>query len=406
MSTPDLTGDALVRWLDDLAQRAARTYAGSADPHAYGPGPEQVVDLWGDPAAPVVVVTIHGGYFAAEYDRTGIEPLCRRLAAEGFGVANVEYRRTGSAGDPLDSVDDVRQAIRWVREHCPTAELVLVGHSAGGYLTLTGSTEPGVRGAVALAPATLLRAVDEEGNDDGALRRWIGHDPVADPQRWDRLEPERVGVGAGPIRVLHGRLDTVVPAEHSERWVRERAACRITLELLEGIGHYEFLDPTSAAADAVVAAVRTWSAADTLSWDEIARRFTAARNWWVVTAGGGGPHAVPVWGVVLDGSFVLYGEPGSVRARNLAADPRLVLHLESGDDVLVVHGVAHDAGPAGGRDVVNRQFARKYTAHDDAEYLPDAPANAGSRLWSVAPSRAIAWRLAPSPQWTTRRWTA
>lgn len=253
----ELRGDELARWLDAVADRAARELPGSPQSRAYATAPEQVVDLWGGLDAGLVVVTIHGGYFAAEYDRSGIEPLCRRLASEGHGVANVEYRRTGSVTDPLDSVSDVRAAIRSVRAWCPSARLVLVGHSAGGYLALTGSTERGVCGALALAPATLLRAIADGGYDDGALQRWVGAAPVTDPPAWERLAPERVGLGTAPVRVLHGRLDTVVPAEHSVRWVGERVAAGadLSLGLLERIGHYEFLDPASSAADAVVAAV-------------------------------------------------------------------------------------------------------------------------------------------------------
>ena len=72
-----------------------------------------------------------------------------------------------------------------------------------------------------------------------------------------------------------------------------------------------------------------------LTWDEIARRFDAARNWWVATTGPGGPHSVPVWGVVVDGTLLFYGEEVAVRSRNLAADPRMVAHLEDGDAPLI-----------------------------------------------------------------------
>jgi len=37
-----------------------------------------------------------------------------------------------------------------------------------------------------------------------------------------------------------------------------------------------------------------------------------------------------VWGVVIEDTLYLYGERRTVKARNLAADPRLVVHLESG----------------------------------------------------------------------------
>jgi hypothetical protein len=143
-----------------------------------------------------------------------------------------------------------------------------------------------------------------------------------------------------------------------------------------------------------------------LAWEEVATRFTDAQNWWVATTGPGGPHAVPVWGVVVDAVLHFYGDPGAVRSLNLAVDQRVVLHLESGSDVLIVHGTAHVAGPAGGFPAVNAAYAEKYTDPTDLEYLPDAKANQESHLYAVTPSRAIAWRLGSSQEWDNRRWRA
>ena len=143
-----------------------------------------------------------------------------------------------------------------------------------------------------------------------------------------------------------------------------------------------------------------------IAWDEIAQRFSDAQNWWAATTGPRGPHSVPVWGVVVDGVLHFYGDPGAVRSRNLATDPRLVLHLESAEDVLILHGSAHVAGPASGVDAVNVAYAAKYTDPSDLEYLPDAKANQESLLFVVTPSRAIAWRLGSSEEWDNRRWTA
>jgi hypothetical protein len=143
-----------------------------------------------------------------------------------------------------------------------------------------------------------------------------------------------------------------------------------------------------------------------LTWDEVARRFAAAQCWWVATAGEGGPHAVPVWGVVVDGVLHFYGEATAVRSRNLVADPRLVLHLESGSSVLIVHGTATAGGPAGEVPAVAAAYAAKYTDPTDLEYLPDAPGMAGALLWTVDPARAVAWELGTSQEWENRRWRA
>ena len=42
----------------------------------------------------------------------------------------------------------------------------------------------------------------------------------------------------------------------------------------------------------------------------------------------------------VDETFYFGMGPRSVKARNLAANPALVVHLESGDDVVVLEGVA------------------------------------------------------------------
>lgn len=54
-------------------------------------------------------------------------------------------------------------------------------------------------------------------------------------------------------------------------------------------------------------------------------------------------------------------ERGTVRARNLAADPRAVLHLEGGEDVLIVRGTAEDLGTPAQVPLVVAALAAKYT---------------------------------------------
>ena len=73
-----------------------------------------------------------------------------------------------------------------------------------------------------------------------------------------------------------------------------------------------------------------------LTWTEVARRLAGARTYWLgTTMPSGAPHAAPVWGAVAGETLYLYSERSTVKARNLAADPRAVVHLESGEDVLI-----------------------------------------------------------------------
>jgi hypothetical protein len=65
-----------------------------------------------------------------------------------------------------------------------------------------------------------------------------------------------------------------------------------------------------------------------------------ARNYWIGTTDpDGAPHTVPVWGVWLDDTLFFGG--GQTRwMRNLARNPAALVHLESGDDVVIIEGIA------------------------------------------------------------------
>ena len=78
-----------------------------------------------------------------------------------------------------------------------------------------------------------------------------------------------------------------------------------------------------------------------LPWSWAVERLAVAHNYWVATASSErGPHTMPVWGLWHDDAFVFSTGAASRKARNLAADPRIVVHLESGDEVVLLEGSA------------------------------------------------------------------
>jgi PPOX class probable F420-dependent enzyme len=83
------------------------------------------------------------------------------------------------------------------------------------------------------------------------------------------------------------------------------------------------------------------SGADLLPWSWAVEQLTLARNYWVCTTRSDGrPHTAPVWGLWLDDAVWFSTAPSSVKGRNLARDPRVVIHLESGDDTVILEGEA------------------------------------------------------------------
>lgn len=141
-----------------------------------------------------------------------------------------------------------------------------------------------------------------------------------------------------------------------------------------------------------------------MTWDEVAERLSAPRNYWLsTTTPAGAPHAAPVWGVVTGGTLYLYSERSTVKARNLAADPRVVVHLESGEEVLIVRGAAEDLGTPAQTPSVVAALAAKYTRPGDQQYLPSTDPDFDV-VYALRPRSAMAWRLDDYAA-SQRRWS-
>ncbi len=89
-----------------------------------------------------------------------------------------------------------------------------------------------------------------------------------------------------------------------------------------------------------------------------ASRVDQARNVWLATVRSDGrPHLVPVWFVVEGGRWYVCMAPGSVKARNLTANPHLALALEDGDHPYILEGQARAVPSKSG---VLAKFKAKY----------------------------------------------
>jgi len=131
-------------------------------------------------------------------------------------------------------------------------------------------------------------------------------------------------------------------------------------------------------------------------WSAVSDQLAGARNYWIVTASPTGrPHAMPVWGLWLDEAFYFSTDPSSRKGRNLAANPRLVVHLESGDDVVILEGAAERLGG----ESVPPGFADAYEAKYGFRFDPSDPALGIYRLRARV---ALAWREADFPKSATR----
>ena len=134
-----------------------------------------------------------------------------------------------------------------------------------------------------------------------------------------------------------------------------------------------------------------------LAWAWAEEQLVAARNYWVAsTRPDGRPHAAPVWGVWLDGALIFGVGDASQKARNIAHNPALVVHLESGDDVVILEGVVERVTD----EALLAQMAEVYGAKYPP-FTPD-PSEPGSLYLQLRPQKALGWREADFPNSATR----
>jgi hypothetical protein len=118
------------------------------------------------------------------------------------------------------------------------------------------------------------------------------------------------------------------------------------------------------------------------SWPLTEAKLAASRNYWVATARkDGAPHAKPVWGLWQNGALWFGCAANSVTGRNLARDPRIAVHLESGDDTVILEGRVQVIAPT---PELVLDYNRKYTQPDDQEAE-------GAAWYRFAPSVALTW---------------
>jgi acetyl esterase/lipase len=233
-----------------------------------------------------VIVWIHGGALIMG-DRMGLRADQReRYLQAGYVVVAIDYRLAPET-KLKGIIEDLQDAFKWVRAEGPglfkinPGQVAVVGHSAGGYLTLMAgfAVEPRPQALVAfygygditnewysrpddfyrkqplVSKEDAYRAVGSKETTNGAGRGkfylycrqnglWpkevAGHDPAKEPRAFDRFCPIRnVTKDYPPTLLLHGDNDTDVPHQQSVDMAKELKRVGVSHEFvsLKGYGH-------------------------------------------------------------------------------------------------------------------------------------------------------------------------
>jgi PPOX class probable F420-dependent enzyme len=133
-----------------------------------------------------------------------------------------------------------------------------------------------------------------------------------------------------------------------------------------------------------------------LPWTWARRRLVRAHNYWIsTTRPDGRPHAMPIWGLWLDETFLFSTSRRSRKALNLRRRPQAVVHLESGDQTVILEGRVREV-----RDPrVLARYADGY--HAKYRFRPD-PADGANVTYTLRARVGFAWRERDFPDSATR----
>lgn len=253
---------------------------------AYGSGPSQFGDLWlpKRPAAgrrAPVVLLVHGGCWQSGFGLDLMDLIAADLRDAGFAVWNIEYRRLGEPGGgypgTFADVAAAADALRGIaREHAiDLGRVMAVGHSAGGHLAAWLALRPAlpetsplrtkdplaVKGFVALAGILDLADYRDHGSPACGVPDSV--DQLVDaarrpaPQRYADTSPAALHLPGTRQVLLSAERDAIVDPAFADRYggayTGDDAPTRV---VYPGAGHFELIDPTSAAWPDVVRRIR------------------------------------------------------------------------------------------------------------------------------------------------------
>ncbi|RZQ60668.1 alpha/beta hydrolase family protein [Amycolatopsis suaedae] len=251
----------------------------------YGQPPSQTGELYLPPGTgpfPVVVL-LHGGHWAAAFDRGQLTELAGDLVSHGVAVWNAEYRRVGEPGGgwpgTFEDVAAAVDAVDGMDAALDPRRVVLAGHSSGGQLAVWAAhratlppeapgSGPRVRpvGVVSLAGTLDLVAADAARlgaeladptatlpagapaparpetlaglpAEDGMVSLLLGGRYADVPERYGWTSPAHLAASGVPALAVHGDSDVLLDVSYS------RAYAGAEVEIVPGAGHFDLLDP-------------------------------------------------------------------------------------------------------------------------------------------------------------------
>ena len=120
-------------------------------------------------------------------------------------------------------------------------------------------------------------------------------------------------------------------------------------------------------------------------WSWALERLEKSHNYWICTTRPDGrPHLMIVWGIWWHDAFWFGTGPRTRKAKNIAANPRVVIGNEKGDEAVILEGLAEEIKDRN----VWKQLAQIYNAKYGGDVYPILVSCGGS-VYRVVPWQAF-----------------
>ncbi|MDT0593563.1 alpha/beta hydrolase [Glaciecola petra] len=197
------------------------------------------------------VIFVHGGCWLSAFDIGHSQAFTSGLAAAGYNVFSIEYRRTGNGGEWPVALDDLKLAIlnirRFMRSKGITSQQVtMVGHSAGGHLaTLLAVDAINVFENLNLiglaAIIDLPRYALGDNSCQTATPKFMQGDEQEQATAYKLANPlNYTMLGLNSAIMYSGSKDNIVPTSLATHPNTEN-------QILPGVGHFDWIHPGSFA---------------------------------------------------------------------------------------------------------------------------------------------------------------
>ena len=121
-------------------------------------------------------------------------------------------------------------------------------------------------------------------------------------------------------------------------------------------------------------------------WSWALERLEKSHNYWIATTRPSGrPHLMIVWGIWWQDAFWFSTGPRTRKAKNIAADPHVVIGTEKADETVILEGLAEETKDRS----FWKQLAQIYNAKYGGDVGPLLESSGGS-VYRVKPQLAFA----------------